>query len=236
MFSKNRSFRQTMFGGAALALGSVIGMSAAQATVFGGSATFADTGPTNALTVTGTSLVFATKSLTATSRTDCGDAGNCQPFSDFMTLRTTDSQITTSNGQGTTLSDNITLTFKWTSPSPAANSIFNGVVSETVFKTVSHDDGSLTWANDILYDSDSHRHYAEQIVNFDDGAKIAIDLYDASLDPSGSTLGALAGQFDMQICDLKDPTTVPEPMSMAVLGSGLFGLGMIRRRQTKRTV
>jgi hypothetical protein len=210
-------------------------VSNAHATVFAGSATFADTTTTNLLTVTDykSPLSFSTNSLNATSGGDCGVASNCQYFTGFMTLETTVvNQDGHSINNSTTLTDQISLIFNWTSPSTAANTTFAGAVSETVFNQVKNDDGSLTWANDIH--SDKNGKYAEQIVTFADGAKIAIDLYDAGLDGSTS---ALSGQFDMQICDLKDPTAVPEPASMALLGVGMIGTGVIarRRRQSSTT-
>lgn len=223
------SLKKTTLAGLCVltALGTTL--SNANATVFAGTATFADTTTNNALNVTDykSPLAFQTNSLTATTRTDCGVAGNCRSFTGFMTLETTD---TSTAGNNTRLTDNISLMFTWTSPSSATDNKFVGTVLETIFKEVKDDNGSLTWVGDTHYDK--HGKYAEQKVIFADGAQIAIDVYDAGLDGSTS---ALAGQFDIQICDLQDPTAVAEPASVAMLGVGMISMGMITRRRRSST-
>jgi hypothetical protein len=185
------------------------------ATVFGGSATFTDATTGNPLKVTAVpnTQVFATADITA---------GNSSYFTGFMALLSADS----ANGFclfGCTNQDNVALTFTWTDPSAAANTVQGGTVTETTFNLARFDNGDLQWANDTH--SDLNGQYAEQLVTFNDGAQAYIDIYDSYL--TGTT-SSRAAQFDVRITDKTDP--IPEPISMAVFGTGLLGLGLVRRR------
>ena len=86
----------------------------------------------------------------------------------------------------------------------------------------------MSGANDNY--SDSNGTYAKQLVTFSNGAQAEIDLYDTDI--TGTT-SAEAAQFDVRIIDKKD--AIPEPMSLALLGSGMAGLGMIVRRRRAGT-
>jgi len=64
-------------------------------------------------------------------------------------------------------------------------------------------------------------------VNFSNGAILAINLYnwaDWDMTP------------DISFTLVKDPTAAPEPMSVALLGSAMAGLGLIRRSRKGATV
>jgi hypothetical protein len=220
MPSTNRSLRQKLLGAAALALVSVIGAGSAQATVFGATATFTDVTTGNALTVIGypNPATLLTPSLTA---------GHSDYVTGFMALLTTDSAGGFACTFGCSNTDTISLNFVWTQPSAAGNTTFGGTVEETTFLLASFDNGVLKWSGDTH--SDSNGSYAEQTVTFSDGAVAKLDLYDSYI--TGTT-SSEAAQFDIRLTDTKDP--IPEPMSMALLGTGMLGLGMIRRRQAKR--
>jgi hypothetical protein len=218
----SRSFRQSLLGGAALVLVSVIGAGAAQATVFGGSAQFTDNTTGNALDVTAVApnpAPFTTGNMIA---------GQSDYMTGFMTLKTTDSASGPACFFGCLNTDNISLTFDWTQPGTATDT-FGGIVSETTFTIGSFDSAQLKWTNDTHHDSNGS--YAEQTVNFADGAVAYIDLYDANV--SGTTT-ARSAQFDVRITDHKDP--IPEPMSAALLGAGMIGIGAVRRRSQRATV
>jgi hypothetical protein len=204
-----RSFRPTLLGGAAM-LALIVGAGAAQATVFSGTATFVDTtsNESNGVTATPNPATINTP-LTA---------GQSYLVSNFMTISTSD--------QGT---DTISLNFVWTQPGAATNS-FGGDVNFQVYT----DDtvNGLQWAND-------HNGFAKQTITFANGAMAEVDVYDATFkggegdfhsfsDDKNSPAGTAS--FAVRITDLKDPTAVPEPMTLALLGTGLIGIGMVRRK------
>jgi PEP-CTERM motif-containing protein len=205
-----RSFRPALLGGAAM-LALTIGAGAAQATVFSGTATFVDTTPLESNGVTATpNPATINASLTA---------GHSYLASNFMTISTSD-----------TGTDTISLNFVWTQPGAATNS-FGG----DVYFQIKTDDAvnGLEWAND------DDGGYAKQTITFANGAMAEVDVYDATFkggeddfhsfsDDRKSPAGTAS--FAVRIIDLRDPTAVPEPMTLALLGTGLIGIGMVRRK------
>ena len=199
---------------------SMAAMAPAHATVFAATATFVDQTTGNALTVQANPNPANLTTTNLVANQSYYKAG-------FMTLTTQDSQgadCFLGGLLGCSVTDKVALTFAWTSPSTAANTQFSGSVTETTFDIAKFDNGNLEWAHDDY--SDSNGTYAKQLVTFADGAQAEIDLYDTCI--TGTT-SAEAAQFDVRVIDKKDP--IPEPMSLALLGSGVAGLGMITRRR-----
>ena len=126
----------------AAAFGITLGaMAPAHATVFGAAATFVDQTTGNNLTV---QAYPNPATLTTTNLT----AGQSDYITGFMTLTTQDSQGAScffGGLFGCTLTDQVGLTFAWTSPSTASNTQFSGDVSETTFSIARYDNGSLEW-------------------------------------------------------------------------------------------
>ena len=184
-------------------VGLAITAGAAHATVFTGTDAFTDSTPHNPLNLTATyDLNPMSFNLTA---------GHTFHTSDLLTIRSTD------NSSGGTATDNIEVSFTFTDPSSGTGST-SGSGSETVYSFwgwVYGSTGAITWDN-------------PSTINFADGAILNVSLGNATLSGSGTTKTAV---ISASFTDVQDPTDVPEPMSLAALGSGLIGLGMVRRKR-----
>jgi PEP-CTERM motif len=178
---------------------------AAHATVFTGTDAFTDSTPGNALSLTAVyDLNPINFNLTA---------GNTFSTLDLLTIQSSDGANPFFGSA--TATDNIKVTFAFTAPSSGAGST-SGSGSETVvsfFGIITGSSGLITWDN-------------PNTITFADGAILSVSLGDTNLSGTGTTKsGVVAATFT----DVRDPTSVPEPMSLALLGSGLLGITAVRR-------
>jgi hypothetical protein len=177
---------------------------AAHATPFLGTVTFTDDTPGNALNLEATSQHISFDQT----------AGGVFNMPTLLTIQSTDTSDSTD-----TTTDTITVTFDFTHPSAGTGNT-SGTGSEAVLSvsgTVFARTGFIVWNN-------------PSTITFDDGAILSVSLTDATLGGSGATLSANVGAT---FADIQDPTAVPEPMSIALLGTGVLGMASaIRRRRS----
>jgi hypothetical protein len=133
-------------------------------------------------------------------------------FNDFMTL-------SLSGNIDTNGSNNITLAFDWSKPSEATTTSQTGEVDLFKYNT-----DTLSWDGEV-----SGINYSRHTVTFTDGAQAYLDVYNADF-TNGDTAA-----FNVRITDIRDPTAVPEPASMALLGVGMIGTGVMARRRRPST-
>ena len=132
--------------------------------------------------------------------------------------------LTTADAKTGSVSDHMYLTLAWTQPSSGVLqfSQFNGQVDETINGTAAT--GDVNWG--VPSHTEGYNSYVEQDVKFADGTTAVVELYNATLTGAGTSL---TGQIGLRVTD------VPEPMSLALFGVGMTGLGVVaRRRQARR--